>query len=261
MKSEVKALIGAGALALAFVGGVAVAPSIVSSVAAQSAPQTDQTLDQRGPGKGQDPFSVAANYIGITVDQLRTEMGTAKSIADVAVAHGKTRDGLIQALVQAETQNITQRVTDLVDHKGAPQKPAGRPGFGPGGPGFNFGQSLQTAATYLGLSVSDLETKVRSGQTLAQIATAQGKTADGLVAALVQAETTQIDQAVKDGKLTADQATKIKSNLQQRITDLVNGKFPMMGGHPGFGPGFGPGFRPGAAPNGPRPSPSASPRT
>src|SRR2546428_12965350 len=91
---------------------------------------------------GADLYSTAATYIGISVDQLRTEMGTTKSLADVAVAHGKTRDGLIAALVTAETANITQRVTSMVDHKGAPQKgpqgPGGRPGFGPGGP-MGFG--------------------------------------------------------------------------------------------------------------------------
>ena len=254
MKStEIKALIGAGALSLAFLGGVAFAPSVVSSVLAQTGPSTDQTTDNRGPGHN-DPFTVAANYIGITVDQLRTEMGTTKSMADVALAHGKTRDGLIAALVAAETANIQQRVGDMVDHKGAPQKgPAGRPGFGPGfTAGIRF-DAFQTASTYLGISVQDLMTKLRGGQNLGQIAAATaGKSRDGLIAALVTAEKAQIDQAVKDGKLTADQATKITNDLQTRVTNLVDGKFPPMG------PGFGPGGRPGA-PNAPRPSPTATP--
>jgi hypothetical protein len=249
MKSmEIKALIGAGALSLAFVGGVALAPSLVSSVAAQTGPQTEQTAE-RGPGHA-DPFTIAAQYIGISVDQLRQELGTTKSLADVAIAHGKTRDGLIAALVTAETANLQQRIGELVDHKGAPQHgPGGEHGrFGHGGPGFAFGQGLQAASTYLGISVSDLEAKLRSGQTLAQIATASGKTRDGVVAALVQAETAKIDQAVKDGKLTADMATKIKASLQQRIGDLVDGKFPHpFGGRPG-------------APNAPHPTPTATRR-
>ena len=243
---EIKALIGAGALSLAFLGGIALAPSLVSSVAAQTGPSTDQTTDQRGPGH--DPFSVAAQYIGITVDQLRTEMGTTKSLADVAVAHGKTRDGLIAALVAAETANIQQRVGGLVDHKGAPQRGPGGD-HGRFGPGVAFGQSFQAASTYLGISVADLQTKLRSGQTLTQIAQAAGKTRDGLIAALVTDETAKIDQAVKDGKLTADMATKIKSGLQQRISDLVDGKLPPVG----------PRFRPGFGPRGPQPAPTATP--
>jgi len=42
-----------------------------------------------------DPF---AHVIGTTEAQLRTELGTDKSLADIAVAHGKTRDELIAAL-------------------------------------------------------------------------------------------------------------------------------------------------------------------
>jgi len=211
---------------LAFVGGVALAPSLVSSVAAQTGPQTEQpTTEDRGPH--QDPFAIAAQFIGISVDQLRTEMGTTKSLADVAVAHGKTRDGLIAALVTAETANLSQRIGSLVDHKGAPQ-------HGPGGH-FGFagrGEPFQAAATYLGISVQDLQTKLRSGQTLAQIAVTAGKTRDGLIAALVADATAKIDQAVKDSKLTADQATKIKADLQAHITKLVDGTFPPMV-HPG----------------------------
>jgi hypothetical protein len=254
MKNEIKALIGAGVLSLAFIGGVALAPSLVSSVAAQTGPSTDQTTDQHGPGH--DPFTVAAQYIGITVDQLRTEMGTTKSLADVAIAHGKTRDGLIAALVAAETANIQQRVGDLVDHKGAPQRPGDHHGFGPGSPGFagvRF-DFFQAASTYLGISTQDLMTKLKSGQNLGQIAGAtQGKSRDGLIAALVQAETAQIDQAVKDNKLTADQATKLKTDLTTRITSFVDGKFPPMGP-------VGPGGRPGFGPRGPQPSPTASPK-
>lgn len=127
---QIRALLGAGALSLAFLGGIAFAPALVSGAAAHIAgPQTPQTGDERG--RGTDPLAVAAQYIDITAEALRSEMGTTKSIADVAVAHGKTRDGLIQALVTAETQNLSQRVTQLVDHKGAPQRPG--PGFRPGG--------------------------------------------------------------------------------------------------------------------------------
>ncbi len=240
----IKALIGAGALSLAFLGGIALAPSLVSGAAAQTAPQTDQTsTDKRGPHT--DLFAVAAQYIGITVDQLRTELGTDKSLADVAVAHGKTRAGLLAALTAAEQQNLADRLAQLVDHKGAPQH------RGPGGPGHHgpgFGirfDFFQAAASYLGISTTDLKAKVQAGQNLGQIAAATaGRSRDGLIAALVTAETAKIDQAVKDGKLTADMATKLKSTIQQRISDLVDGKFPAI--RPGFGPRG--------------PQPSASPR-
>lgn len=230
MKHLDKALIGAGA-ALLLSGGIAAAaigPSNVGSAVVSSLPGDMTLAVSRGPG-GAHFFTTAATYIGITEAQLRTELQAGKSLADVAVAHGKTRDGLIAALVQAATTDITT----LVD------KPNPFPAGGPGGRGemrFFGGNELQTAATYLGINESDLRTQLQSGKTLADIAKATtGKTVDGLVQAIVQDETAKIDQAQKDGKITADQATQIKSNLTQRVTDMVNRTGGM--GH-GFGPGM-----------------------
>src|SRR5437867_3577879 len=111
---------------------------------------------------------------------------------------------------------------------------------------------LSTAATYIGISEAALRTKLQSGQTLAQIAAATaGKSRDGLIAALVADENAKIDQAQKDGKITADQVTQLKTNVTTRVTALVDGTFPA-------GPGFGPGGR---GPRGNAPRPSASPTT
>src|SRR5438552_837426 len=154
-----KTLVTAGVLALGLSGGIATAayaPDITTSVASVFNNIGTNAADN-GP-HGADYFTAAATYIGITVDQLRTELGTDKSLADVAVAHGKTRDGLIQALMTAEQANIST----LVDQKGTGAQ------RGPGGPGFGVPlDSLAAAATYLGISQTDLQTKVQAGQTAA----------------------------------------------------------------------------------------------
>ena len=103
-----------------------------------------------------------------------------------------------------------------------------------------FGPSLTAASTYLGLTEAQIRTQLQAGKTLADIATAQGKTAAGLVDALVTAETAQLDQAVKAGHLTAAQEQTILGQLKQRVTDAVNGKLPFgPHGGPGPGPGMG----------------------
>src|SRR3989442_14152054 len=149
MKSLKPTTIAAGAvLAIAFVGGVVFGPSITAEVAASVPGGAYEALANNG-FHGDDLFSAAATYIGITADQLRTEMATTKSMADVAVAHGKTRDGVVQALTTADATRIAQ----IVDQKGAPHghPGPGRPGFrrGPGGP-MVTGDPFPTAATYLG---------------------------------------------------------------------------------------------------------------
>ena len=50
-------------------------------------------------------------YIGITEAQLRTELESGKSLAQVAKAHGKSVDGLIDALVAAAKDKLDNAVS------------------------------------------------------------------------------------------------------------------------------------------------------
>ncbi len=67
----------------------------------------------RGPGHfgfiGR--LETAAGYIGITEAQLRTELESGKSLAQVAKAHGKSVDGLIDALVAAAKDKLDNAVS------------------------------------------------------------------------------------------------------------------------------------------------------
>ena len=109
-------------------------------------------------------------------------------------------------------------------------------GFHGGGP---FGNGLAAATTYLGISESDLRSQLASGKTLAQIANAtSGKSAAGLIDALVAAQRKQLDQAVSNGRISQATADQIASNLASRVTDMVNGTF-RRGGFGDRGHGFG----------------------
>lgn len=225
-----KALVATGA-AILLSGGVAAAafaPTQSSAPADAIVSGVDQLADN-GPHGG-DLLAAAATYIGITPEALRTELGITKSLADVAVAHGKTRDGLITALTAASATQIGQ----LVDQKGGAPRPGGPNGGPNGGPGrAGFGPSLAAAGTYLGITADDLRTKLQSGQTLAQVANAtSGKSRDGLIQALVADANAKIDQALKDGKISADQAAQQKATVTARVTAQVD----MTGPGPNGGP-------------------------
>ena len=220
--SPAKILTTAALIGLGLSGGVAMAsyaPDLGNSLAAVVTGQGTNT--QNNSGAHTDYLSAAATYIGITTDQLRTELGTDKSLADVAVAHGKTRDGLIQALVTASQTSITT----LVDQKGIGAQ------RGPGDRGV-IGDQLSAAATYLGTTTDDLRTKMQAGQTLAQIAAAtSGKSRDGLVAALTTDAKAKIAAAQTAGTITADQATQLTNDLTTRIANFVdNNRPPRPGG-------------------------------
>ena len=133
--------------------------------------------------------------------------------------------------------------------------PGARGGFGANGRGFGlglglFGQGAASITSYLGIDSSTLRSDLQNGQTLAQIAKAQGKTAGGLVSAIVTAEEKALDSAVTAGRLTAAQKQQIESRLSQTVTAIVNGTRPAGGFFGGdfFGPGFAnAGRSPGAA--------------
>jgi hypothetical protein len=112
------------------------------------------------------------------------------------------------------------------------------------GGGLNlYGQ----AAQFLGVTPGELAQLSNGSKTLAQIATELGKTPAALEAALVTARNAAIDQAVKDQRVTAEQATQLKSTSAAVVKALVQQPVqfrggPGMGGNDGGrGPGRGPG--------------------
>ncbi len=206
-----------------------------------------------GPPAGAGPPGAAAisTYLGLTADQLRTDLQSGKTLAQLATAQGKTVTGLEDAIVagaktsldaavaagdltaaQEATKlaDLQSHVADIVNSTGPP---AGGHG-GPGGPGG--GPATKAIATYLGLTSDQIRTQLQSGKTLAQVATAQGKTVSGLEDAIVADAKTHLDAAVAAGKLTAAQETSMLSDLQSHVADMVNSTGPPAGG-PGGGPG------------------------
>ena len=103
-----------------------------------------------GRGPGGPGHSGVATYLGLTETQLREQVQAGKSLAQIAVGiTGKTREGLIAAIVKAENDRIDQgvasgrltadqatkakaevaaRATAQVDRVGTPGQGGGRPG-------------------------------------------------------------------------------------------------------------------------------------
>jgi polyhydroxyalkanoate synthesis regulator phasin len=83
---------------------------------------------------------------------------------------------------------------------------------------------LALISSVIGVDAATIKTRLEAGETLAAIA---GAKKDALIAALVADETKRIDAAVTAGKLTAAQATTLKSTLTARVTTQVNAVRPM----------------------------------
>jgi hypothetical protein len=83
---------------------------------------------------------------------------------------------------------------------------------------------LTLISTTIGIDTATIQKRLAAGETLAAIA---GAKKDALIAALVSDETKRIDAAVTAGKLTAAQATTLKSTLTAHVTAKVNSTRPM----------------------------------
>ncbi len=110
--------------------------------------------------------------------------------------------------------------------------------FAPG-PGHRFmgrghiGMSLDIAAETIGIERSALMDALADGQTIADIAAANGTEAGTVIDALVAAHQAKLDELVADGSITAEEAAERAAEAVERITGLVNGEIEFR---PGFGP-------------------------
>jgi hypothetical protein len=116
--------------------------------------------DHRGLG-----LDVAATTLGVSEDELRTALADGESLASVAEAQGVSTEVLVDALVAAAEEHLaehvadgdltqeqadersaalTERITELVEREGLPDRP-GRGGHGAPSPdGATEGASLTT---------------------------------------------------------------------------------------------------------------------
>jgi hypothetical protein len=149
---------------------------------------------------------------------------------------------------------VLPKVTQAADPSAQPSSGATTPSAGGTAPSATdarhprgFGaDDVTAAAKALGMTEADVTTAVQGGQTLAQIAATKGVAVDTLINAMVAAETTEINDAVKAGTMTQAQADQRLADLKAHETAEVNGTF-VGGGHGRGGDHGGPGDGPAAS--------------
>ena len=184
----------------------------------------------------------AAQALGMTMNNLRTDLQSGTGLAKLASQNGSSAAALEATLTQDVTTAITnavnsgslsssqasgieQHLSKMIDGlvTGIPPGPAQMFG-GPGG-AVHF-DLLADAAKALGLSTSTLQSDLQSGSTLATLAAQNGSSATALEATLTQDITTAITNAVNSGSLTSGQATKLEQRLSPMIDGSVTGTLP-----------------------------------
>jgi hypothetical protein len=96
------------------------------------------------------------------------------------------------------------------------------------------GSCVDAAATYLGLSESDLRAQMQSGKSLAQVAEERGKSVSGLQDAMVAAVKSSL---AADTTLTVEQRASYLAQAKSRIAAMID-----QAHQPGMGRGHGGGW-------------------
>jgi hypothetical protein len=217
--------IAGGFVAAALVGGTLI--NVV--LAAPSSPGSSSSADLADKAAYCETWQESfADELGVSVDDLlpAAKAATIASI-DAAVAAGD--------LTEERATELKAKV-EAFDGNGC--RFFGHPFFG-GGHGFKAhfgGPLLSVAAEALGIDAGELKQALRSGDSLQDVATAQGKDYDTVKQAIHDAVKTRLDAAVAEG-LDQARADEILSKLDEA---LASGEFPQL--HPGRGHGGFPGL-------------------
>ena len=248
MPSKLRAsrAVAATAVVAALAGGGVLGQSFAATAVAGAQTANDQRPGGHGPN-----LDAAAQALNLSAGDLRSKLEDGNTtIAQVAQTQGVDVQKVIDAMVADATAHIDQDVKDgKLTADQANQRKSNLQDritklVNQGKPKGDHGPKLDAAAKALNVGVDDLRSKLKDGKTLAQVAKDQGVDAQKVIDAMVADATAHIDQAVKDGKLTADQATQRKSGLKDRITKLVNDGPPKDRGAGAPPDGGGPGGPP-----------------
>ncbi len=239
-----KRLLTSAALAGAmFTGGVfGVANMDIGTAGAQDGevPQVetqapDQEQDDRR-GDREAKFAGLADILGISGEDLASQLRDGATLAEVAEANGVATQTVIDYLVEQGQARIDAALeAGRITEEEAAEKSAGlvekaearvngefsKRGHGKRG---HKGAKLETLSEVLGLEQDELRTELRSGATVADIAEEQGVSVDAVVDALVADMTERVEAAVEAGRMSEEEAAEKLEGAEDKATDFVNGE-------------------------------------
>ncbi|MFZ9481983.1 MAG: hypothetical protein ACO3AV_03730 [Ilumatobacteraceae bacterium] len=170
--------------------------------------------------------SAAAPSIEIAADAGTDSEMPADDVDRAAEREARLRD-VLQPLVDDGT--LTQEQADKVVAVLAAAGPMGGDGHRGGRHGGGMmANGLQTVADTIGITTDELSSALAGGQTIAQVAEANGSSAQAVIDALVAEVETHFAEEVASGEHTQADADARIAEATTRITDMVNN-----GGMPG----------------------------
>jgi hypothetical protein len=177
-------------------------------------------------------LKAAAQYVGVSKADLVKDARAGRTLAQIAAAHGKTVAGLKNAMLAAieakldsavsagrltaaqEQQKLVRAekiVSRIIEMK-----------LGRVERGARQARLLRVAARYVGVTPKALGSELKASKSLAQVATAHGKTVAGLKEALLEPFRTRLEGAVASNRIAPAEAQIRLGRISSRLDRLIN---------------------------------------
>lgn len=153
------------------------------------------------------------------------------------VGRGPHHQQFLEALAAKlgiSTQRLQQAMDEVHRELGPPPGRAGHRGGPHGGGGMN----LDVAAGTIGIPLDQLHQEL-TGKTLTDVARAHNVDPKAVADALKADHASRVDQAVANGRLTAEQAAQAKVDGAAKVDDMMTRTFAPVGPREGRGQGHG----------------------
>jgi len=238
---------------------VAMAVVAAGVVGAQDAPPTAQPArpgalfqrDRVRPGQTGAAFdaiqallNAISSETGLAPREVIQQVMQGSTLADVIATHG----GDTQVIIDAVITPVTERLDNAVANGGLTQDRAdeilanvqaaieralngelnlrerGQFDFGSGQARRQGERVLADAVSdATGLTGREILVQLREGTTLAELVDTSGGDIDAVMAAASATLNERIDQALANGRITAEQADNLRANIDSGLTELMNG--------------------------------------
>lgn len=229
---------------LAVLALIASAVSAQPGPGGQGGPRGGFGQDGRG-GNVQEILQIVVEQTGLTLQEVRDQLQAGSTLNDIITANGGDTQSVIDAVITAATERLNQAVTNgRITQERADEVLATleetvtnfvmtgeRPNFmdngGPAGGVDMWREVLAVVTEQTGLEASALREQLQAGTSLAELITANNGDVQVVIDTAVTAATERINTAVENGRLTQERANQMLANLEQMVTDFVNGELPL----------------------------------
>ena len=178
-------------------------------------------LPPDGSGAHVEVIESVAELLGMTADELKEAVQNGQTIAELAAAQSVALDDIVDVLIAPIAANLRERLENGQPVLPRPQQRPQQPMRPSNRQTAVQGAALNILADVLGLPIKDVREALGDGQTVSELAAAQGVPTDEVVDALVLPVSERLDQAVAAGKMTREDAdaklVEVTAKIQEQI--------------------------------------------